>query len=273
MAHTKLEIIGQAMGLREMIGLSPTDIVADIEVSVSDIGYILGEKSFGDRFSAYCTYLENEKFAIVLNTDHDWNENFRRFTISHEIGHLNLIQHLAALQKGNLYKSRPEFQTIDPIEKEADYFAINFLAPKAAFEKATQFKDFSFDSILEIGEYFGISILASAFRFVELTDLTCTLISVDVSTGKVKYEKRSREFEDLGYAEYLYGKKVPPRTNTYDVLKAPPVTYPYTDEVNLIDWYPDLRKKANCTESIMHLGYNNTLVVLLELNEDLEDEF
>lgn len=272
MAHTNIEIIGQAMGLREMIRLSPTDIVPDIEAVVSEIGYILGEESFGDRFSAYCTYLENEKFAIVLNTDHDWNENFRRFTISHEIGHLNLIQHLAALQKGNLHKSRPEFQTFDPFEKEADYFAINFLAPKASFEKASQSKGFSFDSILEIGEYFGISILAAAFRFVELTDLTCTLISVDVSTGKVKYEKRSREFKDLGYAEYLYSKKVPPRTNTFDVLRSPPSTYPYTDEVNLIDWYPDLRKKANCTESIMHLGYKNTLVVLVELCEDLSEE-
>ena len=271
MAHPNLEIIGQAMGLREMIGLSPTDILTNIEGAVSDIGYILAEESFGDRFSAYCTYLENEKFAIVLNRDHDWNENFRRFTISHEIGHLSLIQHLAALQKGNLHKSQPEFQTIDPIEKEADYFAINFLVPKQAFEAVAQFKNFSFKSLLEIGEHFEISILASAFRFVELTDLTCTLISVDVSTGRVKYEKRSREFKDLGYAEYLYGKKVPPRTNTYDVLKAPPATYPYTDEVNLIDWYPDLKKKAYCTESIMHLGYNKTLVVLLELNEDLEE--
>ena len=270
MAHSKIEIISAAMGLREMIGLSPTDTVADIEEVVSDIGYVLGEESFGDKFSAFCTYLGNEKFAIVLNTDHDWNKNFRRFTISHEIGHLNLIQHQAALQKGTLNKSLPEFQIFDPIEKEADYFAINFLAPKQAFEAASQFKDFSFDSILEIGEHFGISILATTFRFVELTDLTCSLISVDAATGKVKYEKRSREFIDLGYAEYLYGKKVPPDTNIFDVLESAPETYPFTDEVNLIDWYPDLRKKANCTESIMHLGYNNTLVVLLELNEDLE---
>ena len=254
MAHTKIEIISQAMGLREMIGLSPTDIVPNIEDSVSDIGYILAENSFGDRFSAYCTYLENDKFAIVLNTDHDWNENFWRFTISHEIGHLNLIQHLAALQKGKLQKSLPEFQSMNSIEKEADYFAINFLAPKVAFEKVTHFQNFSFDSILKIGKHFGISILASAFRFVELTDLTCALISIDASTGKVKYEKRSHEFEALGYAEYLYGKKVPPGTNIFDVLKSNPASFPQTEKVNLIDWYPDLKNKAICTESIMHLG-------------------
>lgn len=272
MAHSKIEIISQAMGLREMIGLSPTDIVANIEECVSDMGYILAEKSFGDGFSAFCAYLENDRFAIVLNADHDWNENFRRFTISHEIGHLNLIQHLATLQKGNLQKSQPEFQNMNSIEREADYFAINFLAPKIAFEKKAQFKAFSLDTILEIGQHFGISILASAFRFVELTDLTCALISVDVTTGKIKYEKRSISFQELGYAEYLHSKKIPSGTNMFDVLKSNPKSHPLTDEVNLIDWYPDLKKNANCTESIMHLGYNNTYIVLLELCEDIDED-
>lgn len=272
MAHTDIEIVGQAMGLREMIRLSPQDPIGSIYEAASEIGYEIAEIHFGDRFAAFCRPLGNDRFAIVLNKDQDWNENFRRFTISHEIGHLNLIQHLAALQRGDLEKSLPEFQTTKPIEHEADYFAISFLAPRIAFEKIAKFKNFSFDSLFEIGEYFGISILATAFRFVELTDLTCSMIAVDVKTGRVKYEKRSQEFRDLGYAEYLYGKKVPPKTNTFDILKSPQLSYPFTDQVNLIDWYPDFGRKAECTESIFHLGYNNSLVVLLELNEDLEED-
>lgn len=271
MAHKKLDIIREATFLREMVPVSLNDPVGDIIDTASKIGYEIHEIRFKYKFAAFCKAFSNERFAIILNKNQIWNNNFLRFTIAHEFGHLSLLEHRAALQRGDLDKSRPEFQSNKPMEVEADYFAINFLVPKQAFESVAQFKNFSFESLLEIGEHFEISVLATAFRFVELTDLTCTLISVDISTGKVKYEKRSREFEDLGYAEYLYGKKVPPSTNTYDVLKLPLQNYAITDEVNLIDWYPDLRKKANCTESIMHLGYNNTLVVLIELNEDLED--
>lgn len=272
MAHSDIHIISQATGLREMLSISPIEPVGEIMEMVSKIGYEIFEINFEDRFAASCKPLNNERFAIILNKDQDWNENFRRFTIAHEFGHLNLIEHLAALQRGDLEKSLPEYQSRKPMEREADCFAINFLAPKQAFEVTAQYKDFSFDSLLEIGDCFGISILATAFRFVELTDLTCSMISVDINTGKVKYEKRSREFKDLGFAEYLYGNKVPAGTNTFDVLKSPQRSYPFTDQVNLIDWYPDFGKRADCTESIMHLGYNNTLVVLLELNEDLYDD-
>ena len=270
MAHTNIEIIREANGLREMIGLTPKEPIVNIDESISNIGFILAEENFGDNFAAFCTHLERDRFAIVLNKDQQWNENFRRFTISHEIGHLTLIQHRAALQRGNLEKSLPEFQIYTPIEREADYFAINFLAPRQAFEHASKLKDFSFESLFEIGNFFGISVLATAFRFVELTDLPCSLISVDVATGKIKYEKRSSEFRGLGFAEYLFGKRIPPRTNCYDVLRSSKDVFPITEQVNLIDWYPDFGEKIECTESILQLGYNNTLVVLLVLNEDIE---
>lgn len=272
MAYSDIHIAAEALSLRDQLGLSVNDPVGSIDDLASEIGYEIFERSFGDNYSAFCMNIRDDKFAIVLNSDHHWNERFRRFTISHEIAHLTLIEHRAALHIGRLGRSSPEFQSTHTLEREADFFAINILAPRRAFELATVGKNFSFESISEVSDYFNISILAAAFRFVELTDLTCSLVTVDASSGLIKYEKRSKAFQGLGNPEFLNGKKIPARTNLHDVFKSSLGSHHYTEFVDLIDWYPEFKRRAICTESIMPLAYNNTYVVLIELQEDFDDD-
>lgn len=271
MAYSNLKITAEALSVREQLMLDPAEPIGNINKFVSDIGHEYYELEFGDNFSAYCTHISDDRFAIVMNLKHNWNENFRRFTICHEIAHLTLIEHRAALCIGRLGKSTPEFQSFNELEREADYFAINLLVPRHGLDLFVSGKAFTFETLLEISVFFGVSILAAAFRFVELTDIPCSLISVDATTGFIKYEKRSRVFNELGKTEFLYGQRVSIKTNIHDVIQTSPNKFPYIQEVDLMDWYPEFKKRGKCIESINPLPYNKTYIVLLELIEDFED--
>lgn len=253
-----------------MLGLSSSDIVESIDNIIQEAGYEYAEQSLGKTYSAFSAYLENEHYGIIFNTDHYWNERFRRFTIAHELGHINMPHHAAILKSERQHKSRPEFQSNDPLEREADLFAINFLIPREAFEKRVEFKEFNRDTITELANAFNVSVIATAFRFIELTDLVCALVVSD-QTGKIKYEKRSREFSDIIKHGYLKDYLVSGKTQTYDMINSISARDFSDCDIYLNEWYPNLYNRIPCTESVLNLGYNNTYITLLSVT-DLEED-
>lgn len=266
MKINKLRIVSSARGLREMLGLSSIESVQNIDKVISDSGYIYQEESLGEKYSAFCVYLGNEQYGIIFNTDHYWNERFRRFTIAHELGHITMPHHSAVLKSVRKHKSRPEFQSEDPLEREADLFAINFLVPREAFEQKAKYQEFNKETIQKLASVFNISILAACFRFIELTDLVTVLIVSD-SNGKIKYEKRSREFRDLIKHEYLKGYSVRNTTQTYEMINSHNQRSLPDCEIYLNEWYPALYEKFPCNESALNLGYNDSFVTMLSITD------
>lgn len=247
-----------------MIGLAPTDLIGDIDTIIEDTGYIYQEDALGNKYSAFCVYLGEQQYGIIFNTDHYWNEQFRRFTIAHELGHINMPHHAAILQREKKHQSRPEFQSDDPLEREADLFAINFLAPREAFEEQTQYKDFNKETVSDLANTFNISILATCFRFIELTDLACSLV-VSSSSGKIKYDKRSREFDDFIRHEYLNGYSISNQTQTFEMVNTSGSQNFDDCEILLNEWYPKLYQEIPCAESVMRLGYNDSYITMLSI--------
>lgn len=264
------KIVQQANFLRDNIGLNYEEPIGSIDELLKNAGYKYTEESFQDDFSGFCKSLGGGDYIIGFNSDHFWNESFRRFTISHELGHLSLPEHRAILDRTIMHRSKSEFSSTDVIEKEADLFAINLLAPKQTLLKITKYKKFSPDTIRYVADYFQISLYAAALRFIETTDLCCSLIVCNKS-GNIEYEKRSQKLQASLRHNYLSRQKINPATFAFDYIQGDSKIDSATASFN--DWYQNLPVDIKTDESILDLMYNNKVLVLLEPHVSNIDEY
>lgn len=272
MSYSDIQIARIAKEVREEIGLDQLSPILNMKEVVEEIGHHVAEESFGDEFSATCLPIDPPKFGIILNRDSMWNENFVRFTLAHELGHAHLVEHWAEMQRqGGQLKTKAEFQSDQLIEREADRFAINFLAPVGLVRSYIDNMEFTKSSLSDLSNLLGISLLSSAFRFVELTDLCCSLIIVDVSTQKIKYEFRSRLMKQYNRHPFLKGWYVPEQGSVTRVLRMPKGFDIEDQVIELNEYYQNRMTSIRCLESVFRLGYNNTVMVLLSALEDPED--
>lgn len=249
---------------REDVELGPDDKINDINEIVDKAGYKYYEGSFEKEFSAMCLSQNPGEFLIIFNKDHHHNESFKRFSIAHEIAHLTIPEHRTYLRGQKSHISSAEFQSNSQWEREADYFAISLLAPKKSFQRAIRTREFTAKDILEISDEYEISILASAIRFVELTDLACSLVMTD-KNKKIKYEYRSNRMHDalreIRFIPLLNRSQLNHDTHTYSYLDNP--RNECERVVKLHTWYPEVFEEVEATESVIELGYNDTFLTLL----------
>jgi hypothetical protein len=121
----------------------------------------------------------------------------RRFSIAHELGHLELHRGTRLLincTKRDI-QDKPENTNIDT-EQEANKFAAAFLMPARFVEKPFTDCEPSFDIISEWSAKLVTSLTATAFRFVRFTPEPIAVVySVQ---GIIQYFQSSAEFMELG---------------------------------------------------------------------------
>ena len=263
-------IAAHAAQLRENMAIGDSEVIGDIVDHIRDAGYRYMEESFGDAFSGYSQSLGGGNFLIGFNRDHFWSDKFHRFTLSHELGHITIPEHRKILETEELHRSKSEFQSKDRIEREADYFAICFLAPKKAFQTAMKYKEYTKETILELSEHFEISSYAAVLRFIELTDFACTLVVCN-EEGLIEYEQRSDRMKETYKQDFLSKKQVKGTTLTYDYINGRQEEDVCT--VSLDEWFDDLPIEIEATESVIELGYNGKFLTLLTPHIPDLDEF
>ena len=259
-----------AAQLRENMAIGDSEVIGDIVDHIQDAGYRYMEKSFGDEFSGFSQVLRDGNFLIGFNRDHFWSDKFHRFTLSHELGHITIPEHRKILETEELHRSKSEFQSRDRIEREADYFAICFLAPKKAFQAAMKYKEYTKETILGLSEHFGISSYAAVLRFIELTDFACTLVVCN-EEGLIEYEQRSDRMKETYKQDFLSRKQVKGTTLTYDYINGRQEED--TCPILLNEWFDDLPIEIEATESVIELGYNGKFLTLLTPHIPNLDEF
>jgi len=173
-------------------------------------------------------------------------------------------------RNGGRLQTVAEFRSDRQIEREADLFAAHFLAPTVLFNQLSENSEFNKSSLKKIAGELNISLMNTSFRYVSLTDLVCSLIISNNSNSKVRFEFRSKRFRELGYVPLLSSTPVPEDSMSFAVISGAEAD-PDDETVLLNTWYPDLRKKIRCNESVFQLGYNDTTVTLLSLIDDPED--
>jgi hypothetical protein len=111
--------------------LNWTDLPVDPFV-IAELLHVPVKQLVTDDFSG-CLMKKGEAFSIFLSTTIDY-EGFKRFTVSHELGHRELRHHHDHLfDAAGLHASQSNFVSHAWFEQEADAFAVELLMPEDRF--------------------------------------------------------------------------------------------------------------------------------------------
>jgi hypothetical protein len=136
-------------------------------------------ESYLDAFDGLLEH-KSGRFHIYCNLDRLEGETTprARFTLCHELGHFFIDDHRQALQEGRVpaHPSKCEFESDNPVEKEADQFASCLLMPSSRFIAIAKKMEVGLGSISGLAEHFGTSMTSTANRYVNLQVKPCTVI-------------------------------------------------------------------------------------------------
>ncbi len=192
------------------------------------------------------------------------SEGFRRFSVSHELGHYFLDGHVDQLLKDGVHTSHAGFVTADPYELEADHFAAGLLMPERPFKNFMADLDGGLDAVIALAEQCQTSRTATAIRFAELSRQATAVI---VSTGDtIDYCFMSDAMKTLPNLSWLRkGTRLPAGTATLafaarrdEVLAGKSIS----DEVDVRDWLGGETRRSVLEESIGLGAYGKVLTVL-----------
>jgi hypothetical protein len=122
----------------------------------------------------------------------------RRFSIAHELGHLEIHRHgsgLVLCTETDIDNWCPPGEDTT-VEQEANAFAAALLLPEQFFATLCQQGDPSLDLIAELADQFQVSLTATALRYVRFSREPCAIVYSH--EGYIKWFRASRDFEDLG---------------------------------------------------------------------------
>ena len=144
----------------------------------------------------------------ISNRIHDIG--WRRFSIAHELGHMRLGHEIPhgddAVEK--LCKPFDKARSIP--EREASVFASEVVMPEGMVRPRCAVSQVTLAPARAIADEFMTSVLASAMRFVELTDESCAIAYS--SLGRVRWLKPSATFPDW----IPRGRSLDPRSAAFD---------------------------------------------------------
>lgn len=200
----------------------------------------------------------------ILYATHIKSEGFRRFSVSHELGHYFLEGHVDQLLKDGVHSSHAGFVTADPYELEADHFAAGLLMPERPFKAFMEKLDGGLDGIEALADQCITSRTATAIRYAELSRQATAVI---VSTGDtIDYCFMSDAMKTLPKLNWLRkGTKLPVSTATSDLAARPDDVLAgkrVHDEVDVRDWLGGPTSRKVLEESIGLGAYGKVLTVL-----------
>lgn len=162
------------------------------EPSKIDPMIILGRRgirvSYGRLDGAAARIFRHGNHAIIRVSDQIVDLGRRRFTLAHEAGHF-LLGHRIPTEVALETLARAPFSPHQ--ERDADVFATEYLMPTSWVLPLCKLTP-AFSSIRAISTTFRTSIVASAIRYVELTDAPCAIAYSE--GGRVVWRWHSRTF-------------------------------------------------------------------------------
>lgn len=129
----------------------------------------------------------------LIRISHDIsNSGQKRFAIAHELGHWQLHEKISQFFACTSDDMVASYKT-SAQEGEANIFAASLLMPSNLFVDQTNNKEFSFETIGNLAEYFTTSLTATAIRYVNLSDDYCAIVCSEA--GKIRWWRGSDCFE------------------------------------------------------------------------------
>ncbi|OAI41699.1 hypothetical protein AYO40_02585 [Planctomycetaceae bacterium SCGC AG-212-D15] len=180
----RLEAAGKrASEVVDSLGISsaPVDPI-EIACTEAPLLHVIGD-NFRDRFDGQLEYhRRRNRFLLFYNTKYDDGSGRlhprTRFSIAHELGHFFIERHHSYLfQGGKSHGSCGEFTNSVQVEREADTFAANLLMPARLIEPSVDGEP-TFLKIRRLADRFQTSVISTAIRWVQLSDLPCAIAAI-----------------------------------------------------------------------------------------------
>jgi len=152
--------------------------------------YIDVSLEYAELDSLAGVYFAHERLIVV--SDKISNEQRRRFTIAHELGHAYIPGH-----DDIMFSCKEEdvrnYQSSKRHEREANIFASELLMPSALVETDVRRLDMTFDSAEKIAEKYGVSLTAAMLKLVEVSEEPGAVVLSQA--GRIKWSNKSASFE------------------------------------------------------------------------------
>jgi Zn-dependent peptidase ImmA (M78 family) len=210
------------------------------------------------------------KPIISISSSPSINPLRRRFSIAHELGHLELHRGANTLRSCTKVDIQEKpMETSITIEQEANQFASAFLMPARFVEHPFTENKPSFDLISEWAEKLQTSLAATALRF---TYFTREPVAVIYSfRGKIQYFQSSSEFMELGVFPDV-NKQVGPNTVAMQLFAKREVPRQW-QEVRAAEWFRDNANAFDREDTIREWSIDmpnfEAVLSLLWVNEPL----
>lgn len=214
-----------------------------------------------------------QAYTIAYATHID-SPGFRRFSVSHELGHYMLPGHPeAVLDESGAHESFAGFRSDNVYEKEADSFAAGLLMPSKPFCEALKRTEPGLEAIEDLSSLCITSLPATAIRYAKFADYPVAIV---VSTEQsIDFCSMSDSFKTLHDLEWLKKGQPLPRstcTHTFNQNKERILRADRTEGVSTIHMWFGAGPKWDLIEEVLGLGsYGKTLTVLRPIIPDEDD--
>ncbi len=135
--------------------------------------------------------------AIITISTFVEDPHRRRFSVAHELGHLELHRRhssvvLCTSQDIDDWEKR---RTKTNLEQEANEFASALLLPERFFAPLCKDEDPSLDLVTRLADTFKVSLTAAALRYMNFCEEACAVIFSQ--SGYIRWFQGSKEFGDI----------------------------------------------------------------------------
>jgi Zn-dependent peptidase ImmA (M78 family) len=179
----------------EALGISSVEDLQRLDLIAFERGAIVQR---GELHIAEARLVIGRPYSVITISTQISNPQRERFGIAHELGHLELHRNVDMFpcDTGSL-NEWPVMGRASSIEQEANEFAACLLLPENIFGGICDELDPSMEVIKELAEQFGVSIMATARRFVEFCCTPAAIVWTE--RRQIKWFQRNEAFEDYGF--------------------------------------------------------------------------
>lgn len=242
-------------------GLDNKDIRDDLSVYLKAASAKLRKEELGEGESGQTITRPDGKHVITVNSLE--SEERQRFTICHEIAHIEL-----ALSSSHDEVPSWSFAKRHINEVLCDIFAAELLMPYGQWKELVPKSEPSVEILEYMAAEFRVSFPAAASRYANLAEMPCAYVTMD--RGQVHYAARSTSLRKAN-AWIPPKSPIPPDSVSYRLREAG-LSQIETDEVAQDVWFENWEKGLDLRELARHYGKTDTTVALLWFSgEDLPE--
>ena len=211
--------------------------------------------------------------AIITISSAVDNPGRRRFSIAHELGHLEMHRYTREVFVCTTRDiSERLAQSPDAVqEQEANEFAATLLLPQRFFAPLCNESDPTLDFIGELAREFEVSLTATAIRYLKFCDEPCAIVYTH--NGRIKWFQASRDFEEMRLFIDVRSR-VDPTTLAGRFFTNPYNQHTTSKRIKASTWFPtnQIHKSATIVEQSCFMPNHNAVLTLLWIDNGLGDE-